>query len=438
MREPPDECETSGVSRLCIAVLALALFGCAGPSRAVRDAIRREDLAAALGAYERYVEARGDGDADLLADIALATLRRLAASDEPGERNAGFAALRASGALGLDALEALALREGVVGDRAALTLWELRDRDAAAPPRLRDALRSHDRERRLAGLSALRPARARRRLLRLLGDGDPVIRAAAAQRLSSLRGDQVTDALLSRLSDDPDDGVRAACVRSLGGRERGVDAISAALDDRSTFVRMAAPAALVASSLDAARTRLIPLLERGINALSVEAARALAARDVEEGVRLLFAAMRGDRAPLRAQAAVAASSLARRHADALASLLDADDAELVLRVATALSRGGPRRDVALRALRRLARSPDGFIAVRALQSLAARGDAGVAEPLRQALASPEAGVRRVAVLAWGDLVGASGDLDALAPLLRDEDRSVVALAAMQIILGAAR
>lgn len=440
MRRPPDGCDDVGsVSPLRAVTLVFALAACAGPSRGVRDALRRADVASALGAYERFVEARGDGDADLLADIALVTLRRFASSDDPGERSAGFAALRSVGPLGVDALEPLALREGVVGDLAALTLWEVRGREGAPPPRLRAALRSDDRERRLAGLRGLRPTRSRRRLLRLLRDTDPAMRAAAAARLSALRSDGVTEALLAALRDDAVDDVRAACVRSLGGRGDEVFApLAAALEDRSAFVRMAAPSALVATSLDDARARLLPTLVTPATPLRVETARALAARGDDDAARYLLDAMRGDRASLRAQAAVASTTLLRAHGPALAPLLDADDPELVLRVASALSRAEPHRDAAMRALRRLARSPDGFVAARALQTLAARGDAGLSEPIRQALASPEAGVRRVAVMAWGELTGASGDVDALAPLLRDEDRSVVALAAMQIILAAAR
>ena len=53
-------------------------------------------------------------------------------------------------------------------------------------------------------------------------------------------------------------------------------------------------------------------------------------------------------------------------------------------------------------------------------------------------AAASASVRRVAVLAWSELAGNTGDLDTLAAMLRDEDRSVVALAASQIILAAAR
>jgi HEAT repeat protein len=148
--------------------------------------------------------------------------------------------------------------------------------------------------------------------------------------------------------------------------------------------------------------------------------------------------MRGDRPALRAQAAVAASGMVAAHGPALVALLEGGDDEVSLRVAAALARVDAHRDAAVRALRRLSNSPDGFVAVRALQARAGRGDAGLAEPLRDALTAPDAGVRRIAVLAWSELAGNTGDLDTLAAMLRDEDRSVVALAASQIILAAAR
>ena len=66
------------------------------------------------------------------------------------------------------------------------------------------------------------------------------------------------------------------------------------------------------------------------------------------------------------------------------------------------------------------------------------GDAAVADPIREALDSPDPTVRRLAVLAWSDATGASGDCDPLALRLRDDDRSVALLAAVEIVLIAAR
>ncbi|MFO0624449.1 MAG: HEAT repeat domain-containing protein [Polyangiales bacterium] len=275
-------------------------------------------------------------------------------------------------------------------------------------------------------------------MLRLLDDADDTIRAAAAQRLAAVRHPTVTEALRAHLRDDPDDDVRAACVRALAGRDDVLDALRAALDDRASFVRMAVPSALSAAPREAQREALGALLEGAPTALAVEAARALAARGDAPAAAYLLSVMRGDRPALRAQAAVAASALAAAHGPALAALLEGDDAEVTLRVAGALTRVDAHRDAAVRALRRLSNSPDGFVAVRALQARATLGDAGLADPLRDALTSPDAGVRRIAVLAWSELAGNTGDLDTLAAMMRDEDRSVVALAASQIILAAAR
>ena len=86
----------------------------------------------------------------------------------------------------------------------------------------------------------------------------------------------------------------------------------------------------------------------------------------------------------------------------------------------------------------MARLPDGFVAIRALSVLAQHGDATAADPIREALDSPDATVRRLAVLAWSDATGASGDCDPLVPRLRDDDRSVALLAAVEIVLIASR
>jgi hypothetical protein len=56
----------------------------------------------------------------------------------------------------------------------------------------------------------------------------------------------------------------------------------------------------------------------------------------------------------------------------------------------------------------------------------------------EALGSPQAAVRRLAVLAWPDVVTVSDDVDPLAPLLLDPDPSVALLAAVEIVLIAAR
>jgi HEAT repeat protein len=89
-------------------------------------------------------------------------------------------------------------------------------------------------------------------------------------------------------------------------------------------------------------------------------------------------------------------------------------------------------------MRRLAMHPDGFVAVRATAALGALGEPGTLSALRRALASPEPGVRRVAVMAWSDALQGGADCDPLAPLLGDPDRSVALMAAVQIVLIAAR
>jgi HEAT repeat protein len=427
---------------MCVALLAVAAVGCAGAAGPIRSAARQGDLATALRLYQEYTEARGLGDADLLAEVAAQVLRDAAGSDDVRVRAAGFSAIAGLGSRGRDLLEALAERPGVVGDRAAAALYELNGRSGAAPARLTAALRSRDRERRAAGMVTLRGPAGARRLTRWLRRGRHAqLRASAARALARWRGDTTaTEALVTALRDDPDAMVRAAAAMALGGRGEDVaDALLAALEDRDGMVRMAVPSALMAAAPGRAREALAEMLVDPPTALAVEAGRVLVARGDERGDAYLLrvmstAAQRG----LRAQAAVGAIGMATRQAEALQRLMRDDDHEVALRVASALAGVEATRQEALAALRPMARLPDGFVAVRALAVLARHGDATAADPIREALESPDATVRRLAVLAWSDATGASGDCDPLVPRLRDDDRSVALLAAVEIVLIAAR
>lgn len=424
-----------------LALLACAAFGCVGATGPIRAAARLGDVASALRLYQEYTETRGLGDADLLAEVATQVLRDAAGSADGPTRAAGFSAIAGLGVRGRDLLESLAERPGVVGDRAAAALYELNGRSGAAPARLTAALRSRNRERRAAGMVTLRGAAGARRLMRWLRRGNGPLRASAARALARWRDDAaVTEALVTALRDDAEPMVRAAAAMALGGRgEDVVEALLAALEDRDAIVRMAVPSALMAAAPGRGREALGALLVDPPTPLSVEAARVLVARGDERGDAYLLRVMAaGTRRELRAQAAVGALGMATRQAEALLRLMRDDDHEVALRVASALARHEATRQEALAALRPMARLPDGFVAIRALAVLAQHGDATAADPIREALDSPDATVRRLAVLAWSDATGASGDCDPLAPRLRDDDRSVALLAAVEIVLIAAR
>jgi HEAT repeat protein len=303
------------------------------------------------------------------------------------------------------------------------------------------ALRSGDIERRIAALVAVRGRTAVRRLTRLSHDRDAQMRAAAVRELARRRGNaEAAQALVDRVRDDDDASVRTAAVMALGAHgEAAKAALTAALDDRDSMVRMAAPAALMAAVPDEALALLPPRMTEQPSNLAIEVARVLATRQHADAEAYVLRCLRAAPPALRPQAAVAAQALSGASIDALAPFLRDADPEVSIRIASVLVRREEHRQATLEALRPLAARPDGFLAVRALGVLAGAGDPWALDPIRQALQASDANVRRLAVIAWPQAIGAQGsDCDALAPLLRDTDRSVALLAAMEIVLIASR
>lgn len=393
---------------LCLLLALAAPFGCAGAASPVRRALAAGDVPAALQRYDAYVDERGESDLDLLAEIALGVIREAAASPEARTRAAGFAALRGVGVAGRDSLESLAALPGVVGDRAAAIVFELDGRRGPTPPRLRAALASDSAERRVAAMVTVRGRRAVDRLTALAHDADPTVRAAA--------------------------------VMALGAQgEAAVEAIAAALRDPDVIVRMAAPSALATAAGEGAGARLEPLLVDPPTSLAVETARVLVGRGHEPAIAYVLKVLAEGTPALRAQAAVAAALFPAARSDALEPLLRDRDPEVAIRVGAILGRQDAHRAAAIEALRPLATRPDGFIAIRALGALANAGDPWALDRVREALSSRDATVRRLAAMVWPQAIGPrGGDCDPLVPLLRDPDRSVALLAAMQIVIIAAR
>lgn len=426
--------------RRIIAALCFVLVACAGSATHLRQRVLRGDTRGAIRAYRDHVRERGSSNPDLLASVALAVLEREASSDDIRVRNAVFATLRSLGSRAHDTLVVLAERPGVVGDRAAATLYELDGRNGEPPARLLEASRSLDPERRMAGLSA---DDGRNDVLALIGaleSRSAELRRAAAQRLGRRRGEPaVLDRLAQCVREDPEDTVRSACVAALGALGApAFDAILPARADRTAFVRLMAMGALVSANSHRARELLGPMLREPPNAESIELARALSARGDETAANYLLDAIAGANPALRAQAAVAASGLAERYEARLLPFLEDGDAEVRLRVAAALGRAGRRRAECVRALRPLASSPDAMLAIRALLVLSELDDAAAAPAVRRALGSPSASVRRLAVLAWSHLAGGSGEVDPLAELLDDRDATIRVLAAGEIVRIASR
>ena len=424
-----------------LALLVVLAFGCTGATSRVRRAATAGDVTNALRLYHDYTDERGEGDPDLLADIALATLRNAAASGDPRTRAAGFSTLRSLGVRARDTLEELARREGVVGDRAAAALFELDGRTGRAPVRLRAARASDDPERRVVGIVALRGRGGVRRLAAMSRDPDTTVRAAVARELARHRRDaEATRALVTMAREDAEATVRSAALQALGAHgEPAVETLVASLQDRDAIVRMAVPGALMAASQDRAAEVLTPLLSDELTAFSLEVARVLSTRSVAVAREYILGALaQRERPALRPQAAVAANTLDDASVGALVQWLRDDDVEVSFRVAAILLRKESYRQAALAVLRPVAARPDAFVAVRALSVLATVQEPSAVEPIRQAMTSSDASVRRVAVLAWAQVIGQGSDCDPLVARLQDEDLSVSLLAAMQIVLIAGR
>jgi HEAT repeat protein len=422
------------------AAFGLVVLLCACAASPLRRQALQGDVAGALRTYRAISRDRGSSDADQLAIIALAVLERDAGSRDARIQRAALSSLRSLGQRGRDALARLAEREGLLGDRAAAALYEVDGRDGEPPARLIEASRSTEPERRIAGLAA---DEGRGNVLGLIGaleSSSVELRRAAAQRLNRRRGERaVIERLAQCVREDSDDSVRAACVLALGAHgQTAFDAILPAREDRVAFVRMMAVSALVSANSDRARTELAPLLRQPPNALSIEFARALSARGDDAASNYIFDALAGADASLRAQAAVAATGLAERNEARLLPFLEDGDVEVRLRVAGALGRAGRRRSEAVAALRPLAASPDPMLAIRALLVLSECDDAAAAAPVRRALVTAAPAIRRLAVIAWSHLAGATGEVDPLADLLLDSDAMVRVMAAGEIVRIASR
>jgi HEAT repeat protein len=416
-----------------------SIAACDGSGSRLRRLSARGQTRLALGEYQRMAADRGSANPDALATLALGVLEHAAGAPELRLRNAAFTSLRSLGIRGREALVSLSERPGIVGDRAASVLYDVDGHDGEPPRRVLEASRSTDPERRIAGLAAFDGPSGGLGLLGALESRSSEVRRAAAQRLGRRRADRVVvDRLGQCVRDDPEESVRSACVNALGGQGPGAfEALTAAWRDRSDYVRMMSIAALVGANPERARTLLEGLLRQPATGFAVEYARSMASRGDEAAIVYLLDAMAGADPALRAQAAVAASSLVARHASRLRAFLDDGDVEVRLRVASAMARGassGP----ALASLRAMAVAPRPSLAIRAVLVLAELRDGSIAPAVRRALQSSRPEVRRIAVLAWSHFAGGSGDADPLIPLLEDPDPLTRVMVAAEIVRIASR
>jgi HEAT repeat protein len=401
----------------------------------MRRAAERGETTAALRSYSSHVRARGDSDPDALAGIALAVIRRAAGSSDAAERSAGFVTLRSLGVHAREELDALARMPGVVGDRAVAVLFDLDRREGPPPARLFIAARSDDPERIVAGLAAYEVSHDTRALLAALASISPDVRRAAASRIAREHSPEVAQALSDHALHDPDELVRMAAINALGQQGlAGAPALEQVLSEGTeTSLRMSALSALSQASPARAEAALTSLLAHPPTSLSLEAARVLAQQGNASAAGYILSALEDPHPEVRAQAAVGAASLRDSHVNELAPHIEDADVEVQLRVAGLLVRDPRFRPRVIRALRPVSRRPDPFVAIRALGVLAEAGDATAANPLRGALRSRDTTVRRLGVLAWSRLAETSGEVDPLAPLLEDPDRSVRLMAAGEIV-----
>lgn len=208
-------------------------------------------------------------------------------------------------ALGLGPLTPLlADAKGQQGLKAALatqvrTLRELAG--SGSPP-----LRAHA----LALLGKLDDPGSTELVRRALGDGEPLVREAAARTAGLLRAAALAEALGGLLDEDPSWSVRAAAARSLGQlglrKATSVAALVRAAADAHALVREASASALgTLAEADAALPPLLRLLEDPLPSVRVAAAEALGRLGAKQAAASLRALDADAHPPVR-QAARAA------------------------------------------------------------------------------------------------------------------------------------
>jgi HEAT repeat protein len=177
-----------------------------------------------------------------------------------------------------DAVAARALLDARPARAAALRAYLNTRPGGGIGPRLLDAAREGPRElrvRSIAAIGALAPPPARARLVGLLDDPAPEIRAATAAATADL---QAALPGLLILQGDPAREVRAAAVRALA-HQPGADAWAArlhALSDEAESVRVAAIRGLAGSAHPEAIARLEQRVHAGSARERFEAVSALA------------------------------------------------------------------------------------------------------------------------------------------------------------------
>jgi HEAT repeat protein len=224
----------------------------------VRASLALGDEAAIAKAWASYMDARGEADNELLADMSTATIEQALASPSVRLKIAAIAAIEALEIH--DLADLVGERMGDPDDRvAAAAAVAILNGFPQAPGVLDDMLRSDDAEaRRIAvdGVGKKVGKKVGRLALvdieKAADDKDARVRRAAIYWMGNLKDKDGVEILMRRLR-DPDDGVRAASASALA--RIGIGNLEAfgtqALGDRSIAVRMAGIDLLSAAKKDA-------------------------------------------------------------------------------------------------------------------------------------------------------------------------------------------
>ncbi len=337
----------------------------------VRAALALGDADGVARSYASYVGHRDGDDAELLQDLAVATLGQALSS--PSVR------------LKVAAIEAVASAEiQSLADQVAERLGDDDDRVAAAaavavlrgypqaPQVASEMLRSHDPEaRRLAveGVGKKVGALAVIDLQKLAGsDPDPRVRRAAIRWLGQIKAKEAGDVLERQLR-HTDEGVRAAAVLAIARIGQGdLNAIATrALADKALAVRLAGIELLLANKSTA---RLIQLADDPDPIVAAEAA--IAARRPDLATKALDRAVGAEGWTIRAGAAVmAARAAGKENGVAIAKKLLGDpEPKVRLAAARVLAHAGDRAS----AIEVFAAALTGDSALGAATDLAQLGD----------------------------------------------------------------
>lgn len=379
--------------RLPVALTVGALFAACGASGArehLAAATGSRDVAAALRAYDRLREERGDPDLAALQRIAGIVLRAEVARG-PEQRDRVFDGLQGTGSSAQDLLEGLARERGMVGLRAMALLAA--QGDLEFDDRLRLALGAQEGEARAAAVACLRePSSEVGVLTRLMSDPEPDVRVRAAIRLASTTPDPAARLVLGEcIRLDPEPDVRATCARGLGrfGRD-GAERLRERLDDPDAAVRRAVAWSLGMADSEIATAALAELLSRPPTPEGIEGARALAIRGDHGARAYLRAALAAGSPEVRGHAALALLVLPEDSELDVRALIGArlaaePDAGLAVLLAEALLREDENHAEALRVVRAAATDATSPSHLHAAGILARRGDAAARRSLEAAV-----------------------------------------------------